>query len=56
MAGCNNRHASHPMNAMLNYAYVVLESQVRSVAVSQGLDPTIGYLHACRPGRVAVDF
>lgn len=39
---------------MLNYAYAVLESQVRIAAVSQGLDPTIGYLHASRPGRLAL--
>ncbi len=42
------------MNAMLNYAYAVLESQVRIATVSQGLDPTIGYLHTCRPGRLAL--
>ena len=24
------------------------------LTVAQGLDPTIGYLHACRPGRVAL--
>jgi CRISPR-associated endonuclease Cas1 len=39
---------------MLNYAYAVLESQVRIATVAAGLDPTIGYLHACRPGRVAL--
>ncbi len=49
-----NRHATHPVNAMLNYAYGILESQVRIAAVAAGLDPTIGYLHACRPGRVAL--
>src|SRR5215211_841390 len=49
-----NRHATHPVNAMLNYAYAVLESQVRIAIVSQGLDPTIGYLHVCRPGRVVL--
>ena len=49
-----NRHATHPINAMLNYAYGVLESQGRIAAVAAGLDPTIGYLHACRPGRVAL--
>jgi CRISP-associated protein Cas1 len=27
---------------------------VRIATVSQDLDPTIGYLHACRPGRVAL--
>ncbi len=49
-----NRHASHPVNAMLNYAYGVLESQVRTAVITSGLDPTIGHLHACRPGRVAL--
>ena len=39
---------------MLNYAYAVLESQVRIATVSQGLDPAIGYLHTCRPKRVAL--
>lgn len=49
-----NRHATHPVNAMTNYAYGILESQVRIAAVATGLDPTIGYLHARRPGRVAL--
>jgi CRISPR-associated endonuclease Cas1 len=39
---------------MLNYSYAVLESKVRIATVSQGLDPTIGYLHTGRPGRVAL--
>lgn len=39
---------------MLNYAYGVLESQVRIAAVAVGLDPTIGYLHVSRPGRLAL--
>ena len=54
MVSGRNRHATHPVNAMLNYAYAVLESQVRIAVVSQELDPTIGYLHTCRPGRVAL--
>ncbi len=54
MAGYNRRYASHPLNAMLNYAYAVLESQVCIATVSQGLDPAIGYLHASSPGRVAL--
>ncbi len=49
-----NRHATHPVNAVLNYAYGVLETEVRIAVVAAGLDPTIGYLHACRPGRVAL--
>jgi CRISPR-associated protein Cas1 len=54
MVSGRNRHATHPVNAMLNYAYAVLESQVRIATVSQGLDPTIGYLHTGRLGRVAL--
>ncbi len=40
---------------MLNYAYAVLESQVRISTIAQGFDPMIGYLHplpprSCRAG------
>jgi CRISPR-associated protein Cas1 len=45
---------THPVYAMFNYAYAVLESQVRIATVSQGLDPTIGYLYSCHPGRIAL--
>ncbi len=54
MYGSGNRNATHPVSAMLNYAYAVLESQVRIATISQGLDPTIGYLHVCRPERIAL--
>jgi CRISPR-associated protein Cas1 len=40
-----NRNATHPINAMLNYAYAVLEAQVRIRLVSEGYDPTIGIMH-----------
>jgi CRISPR-associated protein Cas1 len=49
-----NRHASHPVNAMLNYAYAILESQVRMQIVADGLDPTIGYLHTSTSERQAL--
>jgi CRISPR-associated endonuclease Cas1 len=49
-----NRHPTHPVNALLNYAYRMLESQVQIAAVSSGLDPTIGFLHANRQGRAAL--
>lgn len=39
---------------MLNYGYAVLESQVRIAIAEAGLDPTIGYLHICQPGRQAL--
>lgn len=51
-----NRNASHPVNAMLNYAYAVLESQVRMQIIAAGLDPKNGYLHANRPNRDALVF
>jgi CRISPR-associated protein Cas1 len=41
------------VNALLKYGYAVLEGQVCIIAEA-GLDPTIGFLHACRPGRQAV--
>jgi CRISPR-associated protein Cas1 len=46
-----NRNASHPVNAILNYAYAVLESQVRIQVLAAGYDPTIGFLHSGRGGR-----
>lgn len=50
----SNRHARHPVNALLNYGYAVLESQVRIAIAEVGLDPTLGYLHVCQPGRQAL--
>jgi CRISP-associated protein Cas1 len=52
--GSRNRRASHPVNAMLNYAYAVLESQVRIQITSEGYDPTIGFMHASNSGRDAL--
>lgn len=50
-----NRNASHPVNAMLNYAYGVLESQIRIQIVANGYDPSIGFLHrAARDGSALV--
>ncbi len=39
---------------MLNYAYAVLESQVRMQIVAAGYDPTVGYLHTSTPERQAL--
>jgi CRISP-associated protein Cas1 len=33
-----NRHAAHPVNAILNYAYAALESEIRIKAISDGYD------------------
>jgi CRISP-associated protein Cas1 len=40
-----NRNAAHPVNTILNYAYAVLESEIRIEAISEGYDPTIGIMH-----------
>lgn len=49
-----NRHATHPVNAMLNYAYGVLETQVRAHTVGAGLDPTLGFFHGKFRGKAAL--
>ena len=51
-----NRNASHPANAMLNYAYTVLESQQRLKAIAEGYDPTIGIMHEGGNGAAAFIF
>ena len=51
-----NRNAAHPVNAMLSYAYAVLESQVRIEAVSDGFDPTKGIMHEPRENSSAFVF
>jgi CRISPR-associated protein Cas1 len=45
-----NRNAAHPVNAILNYAYTVLESELRIKAIADGYDPTIGIMHEGRHG------
>ena len=40
-----NRNAAHPVNAILNYAYAALESEIRIKAISEGYDPTLGIMH-----------
>ncbi|MGO4439996.1 CRISPR-associated endonuclease Cas1 [Rhizobium sp. RAF56] len=46
-----NRKAHHPINALLNYAYQVAESELLIQSVSEGFDPTIGILHESQPNR-----
>jgi CRISPR-associated endonuclease Cas1 len=47
----NARHAVEPANAILNYAYGVLEGQVRQALSSRGFDLACGFLHADKAGR-----
>ena len=41
----SNRNATHPVNAILNYGYAILENQVRMHVVARGLDQASGILH-----------
>jgi CRISPR-associated endonuclease Cas1 len=50
----NNKRATHPVHAMLNYAYAVLEGQVRIELVRAGFDATIGVLHSMQQDRPAL--
>ena len=51
-----SRNASHPVNAILNYAYAVLQSQVQIKAVAEGYDPMLGIMHYDRDGAPAFVF
>lgn len=51
-----NRNAAHPVNAMLNYAYTMLESEVRIKTIAEGYDPTLGIMHERRDGSSAFVF
>jgi CRISP-associated protein Cas1 len=46
-----SKHASHPINAMLNYAYVVEAGRLAKALAARGLALLIGFLHADKKGR-----
>jgi CRISPR-associated endonuclease Cas1 len=46
-----NQHASHPINAMLNYAYIVEAGRLAKALAAQGLCLSIGFLHSDKKGR-----
>jgi CRISPR-associated protein Cas1 len=47
----HNRNASDEVNALLNYGYSVMDSEVRRTVNSLGLDYSIGFLHELRESR-----
>ena len=49
-----NMNASDEINALLNYGYAILESKVRVVINSVGLDPAISFLHETKDGRASL--
>ena len=49
-----NMNASDEINALLNYGYAILEAEVRKAINSIGFDPTIGFLHELKDGRMSL--
>ena len=52
----SNRNAKHPVNAVLNYAYGMLSSQVQIELISEGYDPRRGIMHHDRKDAGALAF
>lgn len=55
-ASGENRNASHPVNAILNYGYAVLESQARIASAMLGFDTSVSCLQAMKHGRPSLIF
>jgi len=51
-----SRNAWHPVNAILNYAYAVIQTQVQIKAVADGYGPMLGIMHYDRDGAPAFVF
>lgn len=45
MTSSHQNNASDPVNVALNYAYGVLEGEVRRAVNAVGLEPSVGFLH-----------
>jgi CRISP-associated protein Cas1 len=50
------RHAMHPVNAILNYAYSVVAAQVTRALQVLGFDSAAGFLHADAEGRHSLTY
>ena len=48
----SGQNARHPINAMLNYGYGILVSQLRTQIATAGLDPSIGIMHGNSENRI----
>lgn len=50
----HNMNASDEVNALLNYGYAILESEVRKDLNAIGLDVSIGFVHEIHNGRASL--
>lgn len=48
------RPPTDPVNATLSFLYTMLGRELSTGCETVGLDPQMGYLHACRPGRASL--
>lgn len=53
-SGRNKRPPRDPVNATLSLFYTLLAREISTACQIVGLDPQMGYLHACRPGRMSL--
>lgn len=53
-SGRTKRPPRDPVNALLSFFYTLLSRELVSACETVGLDPQMGYLHACRPGRASL--
>jgi CRISPR-associated protein Cas1 len=49
--GRTGRHATDPVNSLLNYGYGILYGEVQNALVIAGLEPYAGLIHTDRPGK-----
>jgi CRISP-associated protein Cas1 len=49
--GRTGRHATDPLNCLLNYGYGILYGEVQNALVIAGLEPYAGLIHTDRPGK-----
>jgi CRISPR-associated protein Cas1 len=52
----SGRGARDPVNAMLNYGYALLQSEIWRTMHLAGLDPYCGFLHSDKKGRISLVF
>ena len=52
--GRSRRPPQDPVNACLSFFYTMLARDVATGCEAVGLDPQMGFLHACRPGRASL--
>ena len=56
--GRNRRPPRDPLNALLSLGYTLLGSELYQILLSEGLDPSLGFLHTDHPARhgLVLDF